>query len=108
MRLSIQYPQEFKLPDNVRATTVASEAILGAQFAVHAVPCQSSRAFLRSIKDILPASVPIISVSKGLEVSGSELLSHMIHQTNHSKNIILYFCINLSYKYQDNHNPNPI
>lgn len=77
---------------------MASEAILGAQFAVHAVPCQSSRAFLRSIKDILPANVPIISVSKGLEVSSSEL-SHKISGTNHSINI------NLSYKYQYIHNP---
>lgn len=60
--------QDFKLPENVRATTSAAEAIPGAQFAVHAVPVQSSRAFLKSIKDLLPASVPIISVSKGLEV----------------------------------------
>lgn len=60
--------QEFTLPTNVRATTSAAEAILGAQYAVHAVPVQSSRAFLVGIKDILPSNVPIICVSKGLEV----------------------------------------
>lgn len=60
--------QDFKLPANVRATTNAAEAIQSAQFAVHAVPVQGSRAFLKSIKDQLPLSLPLISVSKGLEV----------------------------------------
>jgi len=74
--------KDFKLPENVRATTRASDAILGAQFAVHAVPCQSSRVFLKSIKDILPATVPIISVSKGLEV-GSKPLKISKHVMRH-------------------------
>lgn len=60
--------QEFILPHNVRATTSASEAIMGAEYAVHAVPVQSSRAFLVAIKDMLSPTVPIICVSKGLEV----------------------------------------
>ena len=70
--------QDFTLPTNVRATTNASEAILGAQFAVHAVPVQSSRAFLKSIKEMLPASVPIISVSKGLEASGAVIVDTLL------------------------------
>ncbi len=41
---------------------------MGAQFAVHAVPVQSSRAFLVGVRDLLPPAVPIICVSKGLEV----------------------------------------
>lgn len=36
-------PQDFTLAPNVRATTNAFEAISGAQYAVHAVPVQSSR-----------------------------------------------------------------
>jgi glycerol-3-phosphate dehydrogenase (NAD+) len=38
------------LPMNVSATTNAAEAIDGAQYAVHAVPVQHSRAFLEGIK----------------------------------------------------------
>ncbi len=41
--------QEYVLPSNVVATTSATEAIQGAQYAIHAVPVQHSRAFLKSI-----------------------------------------------------------
>ena len=68
-RCNTRYLKEFKLPENVRATTSAEEAIRGAQYAVHAVPVQSSRAFLQGIKDVLPSNVPIVCVSKGLEVA---------------------------------------
>jgi glycerol-3-phosphate dehydrogenase len=62
------HTQTFKLPRNMRATTDPVEAITGAQFALHAVPVQATRKFLQSIMHLLPATVPIISVSKGLEV----------------------------------------
>lgn len=38
------------MPPNITATTSLAEAIQGAQYAVHAVPVQHSRAFLHSIK----------------------------------------------------------
>ena len=70
--------QEFVLPNNVRATTSAVEAIHGAQYAVHAVPVQSSRAFLVAVKDILDPKTPIICVSKGLEVGTTNMMSEVI------------------------------
>lgn len=70
--------QDFQLPRNVRATTDATEAITGASYAVHAVPVQHSRAFLTSIKDVLPKDVPIICVSKGLEVGTGCMMSEVI------------------------------
>ncbi|GAX80140.1 hypothetical protein CEUSTIGMA_g7578.t1 [Chlamydomonas eustigma] len=73
-----RYLPDFELPANVRATTSASEAIQGAQFAVHAVPVQSTRVFLQSIKELLLPSVPIISVSKGLEVGTGLMMSELI------------------------------
>lgn len=73
-----RYLPEFKLPKNVRATTSALEAIQGAQYAVHAVPVQSSRAFLQGIASILPSNVPIVCVSKGLEVSTGKMMSEVI------------------------------
>ena len=42
---------------------------------MHAVPVQSSRAFLQSIKEILPKDIPVICVSKGLEVCGCMCVS---------------------------------
>lgn len=73
-----RYLQEFKLPDNVTATTDMKQALDGIQFAVHAVPVQHTRGFLSSIKDVLPPDVPIISVSKGLEVSTGQMMSEII------------------------------
>eukprot|EP00775_Hariotina_reticulata_P003061 gene3061-3341_t len=73
-----KYLPDFTLPSNVRATTDAVEAISGAQYAVHAVPVQHSRAFLTSIKDVLPKDVPIVCVSKGLEVGSGSMMSEVI------------------------------
>lgn len=73
-----RYLKEFTLPGNVRATTNASEAIAAAKFAVHAVPVQHSRAFLHGVKDILPANVPVLCVSKGLEAGSGMMMSEVI------------------------------
>ena len=73
-----RYLPGLKLPPNLRATTSADEAISGSEYAIHAVPVQASRAFLVSIKDRLPADVPIVCVAKGIEQSTGQLLSEMI------------------------------
>lgn len=70
--------QNFKLPRNVRATTDAQEAIAGASYAVHAVPVQHSRAFLSGVREVLPPKVPIVCVSKGLEVGSGCMMSEVI------------------------------
>ncbi len=76
--------QDFPLPPNVRATTKAAEAIHGAQFAVHAVPVQSSRAFLVAIRDLLPPLVPIVCLSKGLEVRSLLCILYCTRNSYHS------------------------
>lgn len=62
----------------MRATTDAAEAVAGASYAVHAVPVQHSRAFLAGIRDVLAKDVPIICVSKGLEVGSGAMMSEVI------------------------------
>ncbi|CAK0787504.1 hypothetical protein CVIRNUC_010724 [Coccomyxa viridis] len=76
--VNTRYLKEYMLPNNVTATTSFVEAIQGAQYAIHAVPVQHSRTFLQSIADILPPDVPIISVSKGLEVGSGKMMSEVI------------------------------
>jgi glycerol-3-phosphate dehydrogenase len=61
----------------MRATTDMGEAA-DAGYAVHAVPVQHSRAFLEGIRDVLPPSVPIVCVSKGLEVGTGCMMSEVI------------------------------
>lgn len=73
-----RYLPEFQLPSNVTATTSAVEAIAGAQYAIHAVPVQHTRVFLESIKDLIDPAMPIISVSKGVELATGQLMSEVI------------------------------
>lgn len=78
LHTNTRYLPDLMLPSNVTATTSVAEAIAGARYAVHALPVQHSRAFLTSIKDLLPHDVPIISVSKGLEVGTGKMMSELI------------------------------
>ncbi|KAK9868620.1 hypothetical protein WJX84_008806 [Apatococcus fuscideae] len=73
-----RYLEGYELPHNLKATTSISEAIAGAQYAVHALPVQQTRTFLESIKDVLPPDVPLISVSKGLELGSGKMMSEII------------------------------
>lgn len=73
-----RYLPEFALPEQVTATTSAEMALKGAQYAIHAVPVQHSRSFLEGIKDLIPPSLPIISVSKGIEVTTGKIMSDLI------------------------------
>ncbi|KAL8171440.1 hypothetical protein V2J09_023244 [Rumex salicifolius] len=72
---------EHKLPDNVIATTDAKNALLGADFCLHAVPVQFSSAFLEPIAAYIDPGLPFISLSKGLELNTLRMMSQIIPQT---------------------------
>ncbi len=73
-----RYLPDYELPGKVTATTSAEIALKGAQYAIHAVPVQHSRAFLTDIKQYIDPSLPIISVSKGIEVTTGKVMSDLI------------------------------
>ncbi|CAM6105503.1 unnamed protein product [Calypogeia fissa] len=73
-----KYFPRHQLPLNVGATTDAKAALEGAEYCVHAVPVQYSAAFLRSISEHVPPTLPFLSVSKGLELSTLEMMSQVI------------------------------
>ncbi|BBN16518.1 glycerol-3-phosphate dehydrogenase (NAD+) [Marchantia polymorpha subsp. ruderalis] len=73
-----KYFPRHQLPSNVRATTDPKAALEGAQYCIHAVPVQNSASFLRSISEFVPPTLPIVSVSKGLELSTMEMMSQVI------------------------------
>ncbi len=58
-----QLDAKYTLPANVRATSSAEDALTGAQFILHTVPVQYSRATLQ-LYDKWIADTPIISASK--------------------------------------------
>ncbi|KAK3263800.1 hypothetical protein CYMTET_27414 [Cymbomonas tetramitiformis] len=73
-----RYFQEFDLPHNITATTNSAEALADSDFVIHAVPVQHSRAFLSQLRDQLPATMPLVSVSKGLEIGTGEMMSEVV------------------------------
>lgn len=54
------------------------DCLYGSEYIVHAVPVQHSRKYLQSIKNLIPQQVPIISVSKGLELGTGQMMSELI------------------------------
>ncbi|GAB4817175.1 hypothetical protein N2152v2_004221 [Parachlorella kessleri] len=90
LHCNTRYLKEYELPPNINATTSAVEAIAGAQYAIHAVPVQGSRSFLQGIKDLLPPTLPIISVSKGIELSSGQLMSDLIPSVLGRKQPVVY------------------
>lgn len=99
-----KYLSEYSLPENIVATTSASEALAGADFCFHAVPVQVltvlyealwfaggfllfsvwyfswqfSSSFLGSISTYVDPKLPFISLSKGLELNTLRTMSQII------------------------------
>lgn len=57
----------FVLPESVRVTASAREALAGAKLVVTAVPVQFTRGVWEGMRDDLPPGAAIVSVSKGIE-----------------------------------------
>ena len=64
-----RYMSDITLPKNVRATADPELALKDATYIIHAVPVQYSRTFLDNVKDYIPAGVPVLSASKGIETT---------------------------------------
>ncbi|XP_026661132.1 glycerol-3-phosphate dehydrogenase [NAD(+)], chloroplastic isoform X3 [Phoenix dactylifera] len=73
-----KYFPEHKLPENIIATTNAKDALLGADFCLHAVPVQFSSSFLEGISQHVGPNLPFISLSKGLELNTLRMMSQII------------------------------
>lgn len=60
---------DITLPNLIRATSDPESALSDATYIIHAVPCQYSRSFLENVNDYIPAGVPVLSASKGIETT---------------------------------------
>jgi len=60
---------DFSIPDEVRVTADVIDAVAGVAAAVLVVPVQFARTVLREIGPRLAAGAPLVSASKGIEVS---------------------------------------
>ena len=72
------YLPELALPPTVRATTEPGEALEGADVVVLAVPSQTLRANLTDWGRSIPASAPVVSLMKGVELGTTMRMSQVI------------------------------
>ncbi|CAM9184690.1 unnamed protein product, partial [Chrysoparadoxa australica] len=75
-----RYLKDIKIPELVYATADPKVALRDADFVIHAVPVQYSRAFLTQVAPYIPEGVPILSVSKGIETSTLCLMTDIIKE----------------------------
>ncbi|MCX2983062.1 NAD(P)H-dependent glycerol-3-phosphate dehydrogenase [Halieaceae bacterium IMCC14734] len=69
-----------KLPEKLRATNDLAEAVADVDVLVVGIPSQSFRAVLEQVKPHLRAWVPVISLTKGLELSTSMRMTEIINE----------------------------
>ncbi len=65
------------LPDGLRATTELAAAVAGTEVVVSAVPSQASRAVWNRLAALLPAGVPLVSATKGIELESLKRMSQL-------------------------------
>jgi glycerol-3-phosphate dehydrogenase (NAD+) len=63
------------------ATSNPSLALKDTNYIIHAVPMQESRKFLISMKPHIPSKVPILSVTKGVELGTFSLMNDILAET---------------------------
>jgi len=68
------------LPEALRATADATQALAGAELVVLAVPAQTLRANLSAWRDLLPRDALLVSLMKGVEHGTCERMSEVIAQ----------------------------
>jgi glycerol-3-phosphate dehydrogenase (NAD(P)+) len=74
------YLAGFKLPEALRATADLEEAVRGADVLVMGVPSHGFRDSLEAVKPYLRPWVPVISLSKGLEVGTRLRMSQLVEE----------------------------
>lgn len=73
-----QYLPGLRLPDAVRATTDAAEALAGAQLVAVAVPAQTARTTLEPLRGLVEPGAVVVSLMKGVELSSDRRMSEVV------------------------------
>ena len=69
-----------RLPDSLRATADIAEAVADVDVLIMGVPSQGFRAVLEQVKPHLRAWIPVISLTKGLELDTRMRMTEIIKQ----------------------------
>ncbi|NJQ07560.1 NAD(P)H-dependent glycerol-3-phosphate dehydrogenase [Streptomyces lonarensis] len=79
-RINAEYLPGVVLPEGVRATTDAAEALAGAEFAVLSVPSQTLRENLAAWRPLLADDAVLVSLMKGVELGTAKRMSEVIQE----------------------------
>ena len=79
-RSNERYLPGAKLPDRLRASHSIAETVRGADVVVMGIPSQNFRSVLEEVKAHIRAWVPVISLTKGLELSTRMRMTEIIQQ----------------------------
>ena len=77
-RENAEYLPGIRLPDRLRATADAAEALADAEIVVLAVPSQSLRDNLTEWAPLLPVDAVLLSLMKGIELGSTKRMSQVI------------------------------
>jgi len=72
------YLPDIALPPTLHATADPAEALAGAEIVVVAVPSQTARDNLLSLRDLLPKDAILVSLMKGVELGSTKRMSEVI------------------------------
>ncbi len=75
-----KYLPDVKLPDRLRATHDPAEAVRDADVVIMGVPSQGFRSVLEHVGDHIRPWVPIVSLTKGLELSSGRRMSEIVQE----------------------------
>lgn len=75
-----RYMSDIELPKVICATSDPATALNDATYIIHAVPCQYSRDFLEKVKEHVPAGVPVLSASKGIETTSLGFMQDILKE----------------------------
>ena len=76
------------VPQGVTVTADPREAVAGADCWVTAVPCAFLRSAMESFRGTLPAGVPVVSVTKGIEIATFERPSQILAEVLGAKTVV--------------------
>jgi glycerol-3-phosphate dehydrogenase (NAD(P)+) len=79
-RTNTSYLGDVHLPDELRSTSSLEDALRDAEFVVIALPSHGVRAVLSSAARWVPAGVPVLSLSKGLEEGTMARISEIVNE----------------------------
>jgi glycerol-3-phosphate dehydrogenase (NAD+) len=75
-----RYLSDLNLSENIVATTEAKDALEKASLVVHAVPVQYTREALKKFRRHIGKTVPVLSVSKGIETKSTLLMCDLLEE----------------------------